>query len=110
MIHLDVLACECGGVDEITARCLKQAGVKDYLKIPIQKGRKAADLWFSQLPSQIQQNLETWALMAMIEYESSYIAIVAWNEKGLVWADIASGDSAADWIDGVTIAKTFAEN
>lgn len=104
---LEILTCECGGAEELSRRCVEKGGYKNFLSVPLYRGKKAADLWFSTLPTEVQGFLETRALMSAIENKSGYIVIVGWNSKGLVWADIGEG-GPTDMADGEIIAGAFA--
>lgn len=104
---LEILTCDCGGAEELARNCIKDGGYKKFLSVPLYKGPKQADIWFSQLSSVVQGFLETQALMSAIEHKSGYVIIVGWNNKGLVWADIGDG-GPADVADGQTIAEAFA--
>lgn len=103
---LVLLTCQCGGAEPMVRSVLQTAGVKDWLKVPVKKGKKAATDWLDMCPDKIKSTLEWGALRNFIVNNGKYAVIVGYNDLMFKWSDVAAGSIKAK-LDAEVIAKKF---
>lgn len=101
-----VLTCECGGVENMARAILRDAGVRDWLNVPIYKGKSKA--------REILSNPEIsgiFAVQALLKYinETSAYAVVLGIDKiknVAIWADAKRGKIQSR-LDAQIIAENY---
>lgn len=104
MIHL--LTCDCGGAEPLARSVLKSAGVENWLKVPIEKGRQRAVNWLETLPDQLKGTPEYGALMLSLKGRGRFSIIVGYTSDTFKWADVGSSN-LTEKLDGEVLAKHF---
>lgn len=101
-------SCTCGGVENLLKRVLKEAGITDWLSMPLHKGKDKTRRAIAALPEQIREKSETKAFLAHISHKSKYAAVFGYSEENdvVIWADVARG-STKERIDAQNIAKLY---
>lgn len=100
---LVVCTCNCGSSDQMARGFLQKNGYKDWLSIPISKGKEKSLAVLYNIP----QYPEVDMLRSYLQKVSKYVVILGWNENGCRWTDI-SHNAAKSRIEGEVIVETFA--
>ena len=103
---IQLLTCDCGGAEPIARSVLKSAGVENWLKIPIARGRQNALKWLESLPQELQRTPEHGALMLSLKGRGKFSVVVGYSGDEFKWADVGSG-RLNEKLDGEVIAKHF---
>lgn len=103
---LILLACQCGGSEPMVRSTLQSAGVKDWLKVPVKKGKQASLDWMDMCPDYIKSTLEWGALRNFIVNHGKFAVVVGYNDHIFKWSDVAAGSLQAK-LDAEVIAKKF---
>ena len=85
---------------------LKSAGVRNWLKTPIVKGRQRAINWLNGLPENLNKTPECQALIKSIKDRGRFSVVVGFTTNMFRWADVGSG-KVNEKLDGEIIAKHF---
>ena len=103
---LQILICDCSGSESIARSVLKSAGVQNWLKVPIVKGKQNAAMWLDALPDALRQTPELQALKLSLKSRGKFSVIVGYTQTEFKWADVGSG-KLNEKLDGEIIAKHF---
>lgn len=103
---IQLLTCDCGGAEPLARSVLKTAGVKDWLKTPIARGRQKATEWLDSLPETLKQTPEYQALQLSLKGRGKFSVVVGFSTTEFKWADVGSG-RINEKLDGEVIAKHF---
>ena len=101
-----LLTCDCGGAEPLARSVLKSAGVQNWLKTPIVKGRQNATMWLDTLPEKIKSLPEFQALQLSLKNRGRFSVVVGYTASEFKWADVGSG-KINEKLDGEVIAKHF---
>lgn len=101
-----ILICDCSGSEPLARSVLKSAGVEDWLKAPIERGRQRSVSWLESLPDQLKQTPEYGALQLSLKGRGRFSIIVGYTNDVFKWADVGSG-KLSDKLDGEVLAKRF---
>lgn len=104
MIRL--LTCDCGGAEPLARSVLRSAGVNDWLKTPISRGRQNAMDWLVTLPDNLKALPEYGALVLSLKGRGRFSVVVGYTANEFKWADVGSG-KMSDKLDGEVLAKHF---
>lgn len=101
------VACNCGSSDRLVRTRLDFCGYRDFLTIPIAKGKEKS---FSALNG-IPQFPEVEMLRSHIKNTSTYAVILGYSEEldACRWVDIASGKAVINNVELKHIIETFAK-
>ena len=103
---LMLLTCDCGGAEPLARSILKTAGVENWLKVPIARGRQAALKWVDSLPPELASLPEVGALRSSISGRGKFSIVVGYTQSELKWAAVGSG-RLQEKLDGEVIAKHY---
>lgn len=103
---IQLLTCDCGGAEPLARSVLKSAGVKDWLKTPIARGRQKAIAWLEALPDNLKKTPEYQALQLSLKGRGRFSIVVGFTTDEFKWADVGSG-KINEKLDGEVIAKHF---
>lgn len=103
---LACVSCSCGGAEPLIRSTLKEAGIKNWLNLPIHSGKEKTLLFLESLPIGYRKTLQWGALYSHVQNHSSYAVIIGYDDKRFRWADVAMGDLKSK-LDGEAIAKQF---
>lgn len=100
------VACNCGSSDKLIRTRLDFCGYRDFLTIPIEKGKEKS---FSMLNS-IPQFPEIDMLRQHIRQSSKYAVVIGFDDNGACrWVDLANGKAVMNNIELEHIIATFAK-
>lgn len=99
--------CECGGVEHLIRKTLKNAGVEDWLNMPLYKGKPRYNEFYNNLNPEYKNRMEIGALNQHMASATSYAVVLGIKNDKIVWADIKDGDLKSK-IDAEVIAQKFA--
>lgn len=103
---LALVLCNCHNAAPIAYGVLQEAGVKDYLSVPVYKGQQKSREFLDSFSPE-HKELEDWKEASrIVNCRSSYSIIVGYNENGIVCAEVGHGQ-ASDRADGLVIAQKF---
>lgn len=98
-----VLCCNCGGSEGSARAFLQKAGYKDWLTIPVQKGKDKSRSFISTLTGYPEGQM----LDQFLRNASKFIVILGWNGDDLRWADISHNPTKSK-IEAQVIVDVFA--
>lgn len=101
-----LLTCDCGGAEPLARSVLKSAGVQDWLKTPIARGRQKATEWINSLPENLRNTQECQALLYSLKGRGKFSVVVGFTTGEFKWADVGSG-KISEKLDGEVIAKHY---
>lgn len=100
---LAVIACNCGSSDSIAHSFLQKIGYKDWLTIPVEKGKDRSLSALNYLPP-AQEKEE---LRNFLKNASKWVVIIGYDDATVRWADIAHNLPKSK-IDAEFIVNEFA--
>ena len=98
-----VITCNCGSTEQLARRFLERAGYRDWLTIPVVKGKEKS----RSIAKSLAGYPEAEMLDNYLQNSSKWVVIIGWNENGCRWADIVHNPTKSE-IDGQLIVETFA--
>lgn len=101
-----IITCACGGAEEMARSILRQADYKDWLKMPIAKGKDQSKYVMDSLRGKYQNDDNFKALDGYYPNRSSYIVIIGYDKGVFKWADVARG-KIKERLDGELIVRDF---
>lgn len=101
-----VLTCECGGVENMARAILRDAGVRDWLNVPIHKGKSKAREILSN--PEISDIFAVQALLKYINETTSYAVVLGVDKaKNIaIWSDAKRGKIQSR-LDAQIIAENY---
>lgn len=98
-----VVTCNCGSTEQRARKFLERYGYRDWLTIPIVKGKEKSrnKLWTMPRYPEVEM------LDNYLEKASKWVVIIGWNENGCRWADIAHNANKSE-VEARFIVETFA--
>lgn len=100
---IKVCSCQCGSTDSLIRGFLQSTGYKDWLTIPIAKGREASLAVLNGVP----RSAESEALREYLRRASKWAVIVGWGGGVCRWSDIAHSATKSR-IEASLVIETFA--
>lgn len=99
------ITCMCGGAENLVQNFLKSANYKDWLTVPIRKGKQKSLDILNQLP----QTTETDMLRNYLEHASKWAVIIGYDlDTGqLKWSDIAHNSTKTS-VEAELVVEAFA--
>lgn len=82
---IKVVACMCGSSDSLVRNFLKRTGYKDWLSIPVEKGRERSLSVINQLPPTPEKEM----LKNLLKNASKWAIIIGYDETSMKWSDIS---------------------
>ena len=79
------ISCQCGSVDSLIRNFLKSSGYKDWLSIPIERGRERSLSAINSLPPTTEKEM----LKNFLRDASKWAVIVGYDDSTAKWSDIA---------------------
>ena len=103
------LVCECLGAENMVRNIFNEAGIKDWLKIPVYKGEKA-----KAAAKELSEKYSSTKEAILLDYylsnrQGSFAVIVGYDPDTMVvkWSDVSTGDFKSR-TEGKIIASKFA--
>lgn len=103
-MSLILLICNCHNSETVGRKVLNNAGVTDYMGVPVRKGRVAIRQWLDSTQDDALEEVRS--LKAYIANHSSYTIVAGYDDGRFKWAD-AKG-SLDNQIKAESIAQIFA--
>ena len=98
------VSCTCGFADKLIRTRLERAGYKDFLTIPIAKGKDRAKSALSTIP----QLPDMAMLLNRLKNASKFAIIVGYDDTEMRWVDMAIGKGFMNDIELENILERFA--
>ena len=99
-----VIACMCGSSESVARNFLKSVGYKDWLNIPIEKGKERSLAALNYLPPAPEKEM----LQNLLKNASKWVVIIGYNEDSMKWSDI-SHDGPKSRIEAEFVVRKFME-
>ena len=99
------LICDCGGAEPLIRSVFKEAGLGNWLSVPVSKGKKAS-LEFLESRG-MTDNPTLSALAYHIRQASAFVVVLGWDNAEIRWADVHNG-GIKNRLDAQIIASQFA--
>lgn len=99
--------CECGAAEPLGRQVAMQAGITNWMAIPLHKGVEHCLTVLDRFPEPYKQLLAHRALCDFIRQGGTFVVAIGYDDEYFYWANVASG-SPADMMDGGAILKRFA--
>lgn len=98
------VACTCGSVDKLIRGKLEFFGYRDFLTIPIARGKEKAKSVLNTLP----QNDGIAMLRSHLDGCSKFAVIIGYDGSDCRWVDIANGKAVQNNIELEMLLDRFA--
>lgn len=102
-----LLACECSSAEPLARGVAQEAGIRDWLTLPLHKGKEHALTVLSHFPEPFKRLLAFRALEDHISRGGTFVVVVGYDDEYFYWSDIHS-NAPSDRMDAITILKRFA--
>lgn len=99
-----VCSCLCGGSESLIRNFLKSTGFKDWLNIPIVKGKDKSLSLLNQLPPTPEKEM----LQNFLKDASKWAVIIGYTDTAMRWSDIAHNGPKAR-IEAEFVVKSFSD-
>ena len=99
-----VIACMCGSSESVARNFLKSVGYKDWLNIPIEKGKERSLAVLNYLPPVPEKEM----LQNLLKNASKWVVIIGYNKDSMKWSDI-SHDGPKSRIEAEFVVRKFME-
>lgn len=98
------VACQCGSSDNLVRTRLERYHYRDFLTVPIIKGKEKSLSKLNTLP----QCDEIQMLRNHIQNASKWAVVIGYDESGCKWTDLANGKAIVNNVELELIIKHFA--
>lgn len=98
------VACTCGSVDKLVRRKLEFFGYKNFLTVPISRGKDKAKSVLNTLP----QHDGVEMLRGYIAKCSKFAVVIGYDDNDCRWVDIANGKAAQNNVELELLLQRFA--
>lgn len=98
------VACTCGSVDKLIRTRLEGAGYKDFLTIPIARGKDKSKSALSTIPQHPAMSM----LLEHLKHASKFAVIVGYDDTDMRWVDMAVGKGFMNNVELEHIISRFA--
>ena len=99
-----VVTCNCGSTEQLARRFLERVGYKDWLTIPVVKGKEKSRALIASLPRYDEVSM----LDNYIKNASKWVVIIGWNENGCRWSDLTYSPTKSE-VEAKLVVETFAK-
>ena len=99
------VACQCGSSDNLIRTRLERYHYRDFLTVPIIKGKEKSLSKLNTLP----QCDEIQMLKSHIQNASKWAAVIGYDGEKCRWTDLANGKAIKNNVDLELIIRHFAE-
>ena len=100
--------CDCGGAERLIRKVFSDAGIQNWLNVPIYKGKARFKEFFNDCPDEYKNTLEMGALNQYITNASKFTVVLGMKNGHICWADSSAGDIKSR-LDAQVICEKFAE-
>lgn len=87
---LKILACTCGGVDQLARGLLQECNYADWLTIDIHKGKEHCQTILAFLEEELGPSLPLGALKNYIENTGTFTIVIGYDPTHFYWEDFHS--------------------
>lgn len=94
--------CMCGSTDSLIRNFLKSVGYKDWMGIPIVKGKEKSVALLNQFPPTPEKEM----LQSFLKDASKWAVIIGYTDEQMKWSDITHG-GAKSKIEAEFVVKNF---
>lgn len=98
-----VVTCQCGSVDSLVRNFLHSVGYKDWLSIPIKRGRDQSLSVMNLLPPSTEKEI----LQTFLKEAGKWAVIIGTDGETCRWSDIAH-NGAKSRIEAEFVVKAYA--
>lgn len=98
------VACQCGSSDSLIRTRLERYGYRDFLAIPITKGKEKSLSKLNTLPRCDEVEM----LKNHIKNASKFAVVVGYKDSACKWTDLANGKAIKNNVDLELIIRYFA--
>lgn len=98
------VACTCGSVDKLIRSKLEFYGYKDFLTVPIVRGKDKSKSAINVLPQHAGLDL----LRSHLDKCSKFAVVIGFDDEDCRWVDLANGKSVQNNIELEMIIERFA--
>lgn len=98
------VACTCGSIDKLIRSRLEHYGYRDFLTIPIVRGKDKSISAINSLP----QFPEMQMAIEHLKSCSKYAIVIGYDDSSCRWVDLANGSGVKNGIDLELILQHFA--
>lgn len=98
--------CTCSNAETLARGVFKKAGVRDYMSVPVYRGKEKLRALMNSLPEGARRSLGAQTLVDFVRERGSFVLIIGYTEDNLVWAN-AKRSSAKEQLDAEIIASRY---
>ena len=98
-----ICSCQCGSSDELIRGFLRSVKYKDWLNIPIEKGKERSRAMLNYLPPCPEKEM----LANFLKDASKWAVVVGYDQDSMKWSDIAHNGPKSR-IEAEFVIKAFA--
>lgn len=99
-----VVACNCGSSDSLVRGFLKSIGYRDWLSIPVEKGKDRSLSALNYLPPTPEKEM----LLSFLKNASKWAVIIGYTDREMKWSDIAHNGPKSR-IEAEFVVKNFSD-
>lgn len=101
-MSIAVVACMCGSSESKARNFLKGAGYKNWMSIPIHRGKDKSKSVLNQMPPVPEKEM----LQNFLKDASKWVVIIGYDESSMKWSDIAH-NAPKSRIEAEFVVKSF---
>ena len=101
---ISAVTCTCGSVDKSIRKKLEMYGYKDWLSIPIPRGKEKSLSHLNTIPQ--HEGVEL--LRNHIKKSSKFAVIIGYDDTECRWVDIIHGNRVKTDVESELLVKRFA--
>lgn len=98
------VACTCGSVDKLIRSKLEFYGYKDFLTIPIVRGKDKSKSAINALPQHASLDM----LRSHLDRCSKFAVVIGFDDEDCRWVDLSNGKAVQNNIELEMIIERFA--
>lgn len=99
---IGVVSCQCGSSDSLARNFLKSAGFKDWMGVPIYRGKEKSLSFLNNLPPAPEKEM----LANFLKEASKWVVIIGFDDTSVKWSDI-SHNAPKSTIEAEFIVRNF---
>ena len=101
-MSIAVISCQCGSSDSLARNFLKSVGYRDWLSIPIHRGKEKSLSMLNQVPPTPEKDM----LKSFLKDASKWVVIIGYDQNSMKWSDIAHNGPKSR-IEAEFVVKNF---